>query len=444
MATAALTLPRELLRAADRGIPAPARRRHGGVRAHARRALRRRRAAPSMPCPRCRWTTPTASRSGCSTSSQHEGETVLIAPGNGFYATPGLGPAEARIAYVFEEAALRRALRRARRRGCGSIRASSGRYRRGGTPDARRPRRLSRAAQQARETAAAARAVSPRRDEEPRGTLQSEPRGSAVASRPSRTSRRTEHQGQGGQPQARLHQLLDRLGAADLHRHAQAHAVRREEPLDLAAGHRVGLVADPGLGSQLRRRGTALRRPADGPAGATTTSGSRKSAIASIPGSATGRVPRASSICPAASRRDERRRPFDVHDQIAPRVLRAEPAQDRGQVVDRHQVGGAEAERSGERPAPRSTSARSRRTSSRSRPARARRRSPGRRRRHPAPERRRSGSPTARSSCRSRALTAGWVRKSLRAAAERLPSSRPRRPGSPDRSDACARYKPAS
>jgi aspartate aminotransferase len=42
---------------------------------------------------------------------EHGGETVLIAPGNGFYATPGAGKREGRVAYVFEEGALRRALR---------------------------------------------------------------------------------------------------------------------------------------------------------------------------------------------------------------------------------------------------------------------------------------------------------------------------------------------
>jgi aspartate aminotransferase len=42
---------------------------------------------------------------------QYGGETALIAPGNGFYATPGAGQREARIAYVFEEEPLRRALR---------------------------------------------------------------------------------------------------------------------------------------------------------------------------------------------------------------------------------------------------------------------------------------------------------------------------------------------
>ena len=39
-----------------------------------------------------------------------DGETVLIAPADGFYATPGLGGSEVRIAYVLEEAKLRRAM----------------------------------------------------------------------------------------------------------------------------------------------------------------------------------------------------------------------------------------------------------------------------------------------------------------------------------------------
>jgi aspartate aminotransferase len=38
------------------------------------------------------------------------GETVMLAPGSGFYATPGRGENEVRIAYVLEEKALRRAL----------------------------------------------------------------------------------------------------------------------------------------------------------------------------------------------------------------------------------------------------------------------------------------------------------------------------------------------
>ena len=40
-----------------------------------------------------------------------EGETVLVAPADGFYATPGLGKDEVRIAYVLEEAKLKRAMR---------------------------------------------------------------------------------------------------------------------------------------------------------------------------------------------------------------------------------------------------------------------------------------------------------------------------------------------
>jgi aspartate aminotransferase len=39
-----------------------------------------------------------------------DGETVTIAPADGFYATPGLGGAEVRIAYVLEEDKLRRAM----------------------------------------------------------------------------------------------------------------------------------------------------------------------------------------------------------------------------------------------------------------------------------------------------------------------------------------------
>ena len=39
----------------------------------------------------------------------HQGETVMMAPGSGFYATPGAGRTEVRIAYVLEVPALRRA-----------------------------------------------------------------------------------------------------------------------------------------------------------------------------------------------------------------------------------------------------------------------------------------------------------------------------------------------
>ena len=37
--------------------------------------------------------------------------TVMVAPADGFYATPGLGVDEVRIAYVLEEPKLRRAMR---------------------------------------------------------------------------------------------------------------------------------------------------------------------------------------------------------------------------------------------------------------------------------------------------------------------------------------------
>jgi aspartate aminotransferase len=40
-----------------------------------------------------------------------DGATVMIAPASGFYATPGLGSNEVRIAYVLNESDLRRALR---------------------------------------------------------------------------------------------------------------------------------------------------------------------------------------------------------------------------------------------------------------------------------------------------------------------------------------------
>jgi aspartate aminotransferase len=44
------------------------------------------------------------------TSFERDGETVMAAPGDGFYATPGMGKKEIRIAYVFEEKTLRRAM----------------------------------------------------------------------------------------------------------------------------------------------------------------------------------------------------------------------------------------------------------------------------------------------------------------------------------------------
>src|SRR5437660_5063411 len=40
-----------------------------------------------------------------------EGETVMLAPASGFYATPGLGKDEARIAYVLDVERLRRSVR---------------------------------------------------------------------------------------------------------------------------------------------------------------------------------------------------------------------------------------------------------------------------------------------------------------------------------------------
>ncbi len=44
------------------------------------------------------------------TEYQKDGETVMVAPGDGFYATPGMGKQEIRIAYVFEEKVLSRAV----------------------------------------------------------------------------------------------------------------------------------------------------------------------------------------------------------------------------------------------------------------------------------------------------------------------------------------------
>ena len=41
---------------------------------------------------------------------EHEGNTVMMAPLSGFYATPGLGKKEARIAYVLEKKELQKAL----------------------------------------------------------------------------------------------------------------------------------------------------------------------------------------------------------------------------------------------------------------------------------------------------------------------------------------------
>jgi len=41
----------------------------------------------------------------------HEGETIMLTPGNGFYVTPGLGNQEVRIAYVINETKLKRAMK---------------------------------------------------------------------------------------------------------------------------------------------------------------------------------------------------------------------------------------------------------------------------------------------------------------------------------------------
>ena len=44
------------------------------------------------------------------TDFQVDGETTMMAPGDGFYATPGAGTKEVRIAYVLKEEHLRRAM----------------------------------------------------------------------------------------------------------------------------------------------------------------------------------------------------------------------------------------------------------------------------------------------------------------------------------------------
>ncbi len=44
------------------------------------------------------------------TDFDHEGETVMVAPGAGFYATPGMGRDEIRLAYVLESSKCRRAM----------------------------------------------------------------------------------------------------------------------------------------------------------------------------------------------------------------------------------------------------------------------------------------------------------------------------------------------
>ena len=49
----------------------------------------------------CRW---------CLEEFSYEGETVMMAPASGFYATPGLGKDEVRMAYVLKIEDLKRAL----------------------------------------------------------------------------------------------------------------------------------------------------------------------------------------------------------------------------------------------------------------------------------------------------------------------------------------------
>jgi aspartate aminotransferase len=44
------------------------------------------------------------------TDFEHNHETVMMAPGSGFYATTGLGAKEARIAYVLRVEALKRSV----------------------------------------------------------------------------------------------------------------------------------------------------------------------------------------------------------------------------------------------------------------------------------------------------------------------------------------------
>ena len=46
----------------------------------------------------------------CLRDFNYEGETVMMAPANGFYSTPGKGKDEVRIAYVLKKQDLQRAL----------------------------------------------------------------------------------------------------------------------------------------------------------------------------------------------------------------------------------------------------------------------------------------------------------------------------------------------
>ena len=46
----------------------------------------------------------------CLTDFDYEGETIMMAPGNGFYATPGMGRDEVRIAYALNIEDLKRSV----------------------------------------------------------------------------------------------------------------------------------------------------------------------------------------------------------------------------------------------------------------------------------------------------------------------------------------------
>ena len=46
----------------------------------------------------------------CLSDFSYEGETVMMAPGAGFYVTPGMGSRQVRMAYVLAEEELRRAV----------------------------------------------------------------------------------------------------------------------------------------------------------------------------------------------------------------------------------------------------------------------------------------------------------------------------------------------
>ena len=48
--------------------------------------------------------------SWCLTDFSHEGETVMLSPGAGFYITPGVGRKQVRMAYVINQKALDRSV----------------------------------------------------------------------------------------------------------------------------------------------------------------------------------------------------------------------------------------------------------------------------------------------------------------------------------------------